>query len=116
MMKPENRTRVLHLALSIPGLGLLALAAAWIWTIDTARADTGGFSQVSRLEIAYVPAAQTVQARITLATGQALTFHSATDRDLRALFDLAQTFSQKNTRMFAEVQGGEIRSLQVSIP
>lgn len=84
--------------------------------IDPAQADTVGFSEVSRLELAYSPATQSVQARITLATGHALTYRGATDRDMRALFNLAQTFSQKNTRMFAEVQGGGIRSLQVSIP
>jgi len=100
----------------IAGSCLMVLMAAWLWKAGRAEAESGGYSQVSRLEIAYVPAAQKAQARVTLATGQALMYEASTDRDQRALFDLAQAFSQKNTRMFVEIERDEIRSLQVSIP
>jgi hypothetical protein len=92
-----------------------ALAAGW-WAAGEARAEVGGYSQVSRLELAYVPDGQALRARVTLVGGQALTSEATSDRDARTLLEMAQVFSQKGTRMFVEVKNGSIVSFQVSIP
>ncbi len=80
------------------------------------EAETGGHSQVRQIELAWVPGAQGLVARVTLATGQALTWRSSSEQDVRALLDLAGVFAQKDTRMFVEVKGDSIQSFQVSIP
>lgn len=77
-----------------------ALGALALLLPARARADAGGFSQVSRLEIAYVPGSPNLQARVLLASGLTLGFQAASEQDSHLLLGLAQVFSQKNTRLF----------------
>lgn len=67
----------------------LCLAAATLWSAGLSRAEVGGYSQVSRLEVAYAPGQQALQARVSLVSGMALTWQPASEQDARMLLEMA---------------------------
>ena len=95
---------------------LVILALSLIWNPRQIGGQFGGYSQVTRLELGYVPGRQSLQARISLASGLSLAYEAASAQDFEALFKMAQIFGQGGTRMFVVVKDDKIQSFQVSIP
>ena len=100
---------VLILALLIAGLLIL-------WCPRPVEGQLEGYAQVNRLEVGYVPGTQSLQARISLATGPSLNYEATSEKDFDALFRMAQVFGQRGTRMFVVVKDDKIKSFQISIP
>jgi hypothetical protein len=95
---------------------LVALALSLVWNPRQTESQIGGYSQVTRLELGYVPGRQSLQARISLASGLSVTYEAANEQDFQALLKMAQIFAQHGNRMFVVVKDDKIQSFQVSIP
>jgi hypothetical protein len=121
----ETRGDIIKVAKSLPARlrwivvlasVLVALALSLVWNPRQTESQIGGYSQVTRLELGYVPGRQSLQARISLASGLSVTYEAANEQDFQALLKMAQIFAQHGNRMFVVVKDDKIQSFQVSIP
>ena len=103
------RAGILTSALFVAGLLIL-------WYPRSAEGQLEGYAQVNRLEVGYVPGTQSLQARVSLATGPSLNYETTTEKDFDALLRMAQVFGQRGPRMFVVVKYDKIKSFQISIP
>jgi hypothetical protein len=97
-------------------LALLAAGLLILWCPRPVEGQLEGYAEVNRLEVGYVPGTQSLQARISLATGPSLNYEATSEKDFDALFRMAQVFGQRGTRMFVVVKDDKIKSFQISIP
>ena len=95
---------------------LIILALSLVWNVRQTESQFGGYSQVTRLELGYVPGRQSLQARISLASGLSVNYEAANQQDFEALLRMAQIFGQRGNQMFVVVKDDKIQSFQVSIP
>ena len=95
---------------------LFVAALLILWYPRSAEGQLEGYAQVNQLEVGYVPGTQSLQARVSLATGPSLNYEATTDKDFDALLKMAQVFGQRGTRMFVAVKDDKIKSFQISIP
>jgi hypothetical protein len=95
---------------------LLAVAAsAVVSAVPHARADISGYSELRRLELAYEPGSPILKARLTLASGIALTYEAVDEQDAGRLFKMAQLYAQKGSRLAVLVEKDEIKEFRISI-
>ena len=116
MMNETQRThpRIIHVGILLSAL--LVAGLLMLWCPRPVEGQLEGYAQVNRLEVGYVPGTQSLQARVSLATGPSLNYEATTDKDFDALFRMAQVFGQRGTRMFVVVKDDKIKSFQISVP
>lgn len=94
---------------------LVAAVLLAFWLSRPAAAQLGGLAQVTRLELSYDAAADTLDARFHLATGLAIRQSLESEAAAERLLQAAQLFAQDNVRMFAAVRNDRVESWQLAV-
>lgn len=102
----------------VPWILLLVAAAglfAW-WPSQPAEgAGVGGYAEVVRLETAYRPADDVLEARFHFSSGVALTQTVKDSADIDRLLQMATAFGSDNVKMFATAHEDQIQSWHLSV-
>jgi hypothetical protein len=96
--------------------GFLAVAISiLVFVVPHARGGISGYSDMKKLDLAYVPGSSTLNARVTLVSGIGLTYETLDDQDADRLLKIAQIYAQPGVRLTVKVEENEIKGFQVSI-
>ncbi len=95
-------------------LSVLA-ATVLVWAFPPGPGAVSGVSEVRRLELSHVPASSVLKARVTLATGIAVTYETQDERDADRLFAMAQVFALQSARLTVYVEQDQIKEFRLSV-
>ncbi len=95
-------------------IGAVVLAMEWL--PRPAVAQLGGYAQVTRLELAYVPASDEVEARFHLASGLAVNETAISEAAAERLFQAAQVLAAGKARLFVSARNDRVVSWHLSVP
>jgi hypothetical protein len=114
-MEGIKRLRRRFMGLALFAVLLAVVAITVVSVVPHARGDISGYSELRRLELAYEPGGSILKARLTLASGIALTYEALDEQDADRLFKMAQLYAQKGSRLAVLVEKDEIKEFRISI-
>lgn len=101
----------------LTGVVVAGIGAA-LWTARPPAAESASSSTVElrQVDVGYAVGRPGLKARLTVATGEALEYEVADPRAAEVFLGLTELFMSGRARMFAEVDGREVRGVHVSGP
>jgi hypothetical protein len=103
---------------SVVGIGLACALAVALETSRSGEADAapGNRVEVRQFEMACFPGKPGAKVRLTLATGMAVEYRVDDPVEIETIRGLGAMFTAGGTRMFAEVDGSSVLSVQIAGP
>ncbi len=103
---------------SVIGIGVACISAVALGTSrpKEAEAAAGNRVEVRQFEMACFPGKPGAKVRLTLATGIAVEYRVDDAVELETIRGLGAMFTAGGTRMFAEVDGSTVLSVQIAGP
>ena len=97
-------------------LGALVVAYAWGAAPSTTDGSWSNKVEVGQVEYGVAVGHPGISLRLTLLSGQAVEYRGDDSAEAAALIGMADLFLSGRARMFAEVEGTEVRAVQVAGP
>lgn len=96
----------------------VVLAGAAVWMASPPRVESASATTVElgRVDVGYAVGRPGLKARLTLASGEAVEYEIEDPAEAQAFLRLTDIFVSGRARMFADVDGRQVRGVHVSGP